>query len=135
MNDKPFLDTNVLIYAVAEGDPRADIARTLVAREAQSRCTFSMSSSRLARRKYKMSWAEVREALADFRILCPEPVPITIETHKSALGISERYGYRIYDSLVIAAALQAGSNTLYSEDMHASHKIKDLTIRNPFRSS
>ena len=86
------------------------------------------------RRKYRMSWEEVREALAAFQVLCPEPEPIAIETHEAAIKIAERYGYGIYDSLVVAAALQAGSSTLYSEDLHTGHKIEGLTIRNPFLS-
>jgi hypothetical protein len=31
MNGKPFFDTNLLIYTVAESDPRAEIARDLLA--------------------------------------------------------------------------------------------------------
>ncbi|WP_252263399.1 hypothetical protein [Paracidobacterium acidisoli] len=41
-------------------------------------------------------------------------------------------GYQIYDALVIAAALEAGCTTLYSEDMQDGQKIDGLTIRNPF---
>jgi predicted nucleic acid-binding protein len=44
----------------------------------------------------------------------------------------ERYGYYIYDALVIAAALEASCRTLYSEDMRDGQVIEGLTIRNPF---
>jgi predicted nucleic acid-binding protein len=48
------------------------------------------------------------------------------------MHIAERYGYSIFDSLIIAAALSAGAKTLYSEDMRDGQAIDGLTIRNPF---
>jgi predicted nucleic acid-binding protein len=47
-----------------------------------------------------------------------------VKTHDAALRIAERYGYHIYDSLVIAAALEARCTTLFSEDLNNG--------RNPF---
>ena len=65
----------------------------------------------------------------------PPPLPITLATHEAALGIAARFGYRIYDSLIIASALEAACATLYSEDMQDGQVIEGrLTIRNPFRS-
>jgi predicted nucleic acid-binding protein len=46
--------------------------------------------------------------------------------------IAERYGYSIFDSLIIAAALHAGAGTLYTEDMRDGQAIDGLAIRNPF---
>ena len=56
----------------------------------------------------------------------------TPELYRSGLRVQARYGYRFYDSLVVAAALQAGCTTLYSEDMQDGQRIEGLTIRNPF---
>jgi predicted nucleic acid-binding protein len=80
-----------------------------------------------------MPWKEVLEALKAIRVLCPSPVPVTIRTHETALRLAGRYGYHIYDSLVIAAAIEASCSTLYSEDMRDGQRIEGLTIRNPFR--
>jgi len=55
------------------------------------------------------------------------------KTHDIALPIAAKYGYHIFDSLMIAAALQASCKTLYSEDMQDGQVIDGLTIRNPFR--
>lgn len=52
--------------------------------------------------------------------------------HDSALRIAERYGYSIYDALILAAALAAGCDLLYSEDMQDAQTIDSLIIRNPF---
>ena len=86
----------------------------------------------VARGKLKKSWEEIRRALDVLRVFCPEPVPLTIEIHERAVRIAERYGYSIFDSLVIAAALHAGAGTLYSEDMRDGQTIDGLTIHNPF---
>jgi predicted nucleic acid-binding protein len=86
----------------------------------------------VARRKLRRSWKEVLTALEDMRILCPDPIPISLGMHDASLGIAERYGFSIYDSLVIVAALEADCDTLYSEDMQSGQDIDGLTIRNPF---
>ena len=86
----------------------------------------------VARRKLGMSWNEVSEASTAIRVLCPSPKPLTLETHESALRIAERHGYHIFDSLIIAAALEASCSTLYSEEMRDGQVIEGLTIRNPF---
>jgi predicted nucleic acid-binding protein len=59
----------------------------------------------------------------------------TLKTHERALRIAQRYGYHFFDALVIAAALEAGSSTLYTEDMQDGQAIEALTIRNPFSST
>jgi predicted nucleic acid-binding protein len=88
----------------------------------------------VARRKMRMPWKDVTEALDAIRVLCPSPVPIGISTHEVALKIAEDRGYGIYDALVIAAALEAGCTTLYSEDLQDGQVLDGkLTIRNPFK--
>jgi predicted nucleic acid-binding protein len=130
-----FFDTNVLIYAVAENDPRSDAAEALLAGGGVISAHVLNEFVAVARRKLGMSWADVTEALDAIRILCPSPVPITIETHGAALRIAQQYGYHIYDALLAAAALEAKCDTLYTEDMQDGQVIDDrLTIKNPFAS-
>lgn len=75
---------------------------------------------------------ELLTALDDIRLFCPDPVPITLDLHEAALQICERYEYSIYDSLVIAAALEASCDVLYTEDMRDGQQIESMVIRNPF---
>ena len=56
----------------------------------------------------------------------------TEELYRTGLRIQVRYGFSFYDSLMVAAALEAGCATLYSEDMQDGQRIEGLTIRNPF---
>lgn len=49
-----------------------------------------------------------------------------------ALRITGRYRLSWYDSLIVAAATEAGCSILYSEDFQDGFKIGDVEIRNPF---
>jgi predicted nucleic acid-binding protein len=136
MPAKAFFDTNVLIYAVAQDDPRSARAEELLASGGVLSVQILNEFVSVARRKILMSWSDVAEALDAFQILCPSPLPISIEMHQAALKIAEKYGYNIYDALVIAAALEAGCATLYSEDFRDGQTMEGhLTIRNPFARS
>src|SRR5271154_2798751 len=111
-----FLDSNVLVYAFTD-DPRAAAAQALLERG----CTISVQGlnefANVARRKLGKSWQELGDDLAAIRTVCPIIIPIDVDTHEAALHLAERYGFAFFDALMIAAALRAGSNTLWSEDM------------------
>ena len=132
MNDKPFFDTNIILYAFRRDDPRGVMAETLLAAGGALSVQVLNEFVAVARRKLDKSWKEVRRALDVLRVFCPEPVALTVETHERAVHIAERYGYSIFDALIIATALYAGASTLYTEDMREGQAIDGLTIRNPF---
>ena len=136
MPAKVFFDTNLLIYAVAHDDPRSAQAEELLASGGVVSAQILTEFASVARRKLLMSWSDVTEALDAFRVLCPSPLPITIEMHEAALKIAEKHGYNIYDALVVSAVLEAGCVTLYSEDFDDGQTIEgQLTIQNPFVGS
>ncbi len=133
MIGKAFFDTNVLLYAFAEDDPRAAVAEKLLATGGVVGVQTLNEFAAVAMRKLAMPWEEIVEALHAVRVLCPSPVPVTVDMHDTALRIVRRHGYHIYDALIIAAALEAGCSTLYSEDLRDGQVIDGLAIRNPFR--
>jgi predicted nucleic acid-binding protein len=49
------------------------------------------------------------------------------------LRLHERYRLSWYDSLIIAAALEAECGVLYSEDLQHGQTFGHLRIDNPFR--
>ena len=133
MSDKAFFDTNVLVYVVGQKDERTASAETLIAGGGVVSVQVLNELASIARRKLGMTWDEIGEALAAIRVLCPSPVPLTIETHEAGLRIAAQYRFHIYDALVAAAALEAECTTLYSEDLQDGQIIDGrLTIRNPF---
>ena len=53
--------------------------------------------------------------------------------HLLAIAMIGRYEFSPYDSTIVAAALLADCETLWSEDMQDGLVVeKQLTIRNPF---
>src|SRR2546429_9609491 len=130
MSAKAFFDTNVLIYAVAEADPRNRRAEALLADGGAVSVQILNEFVSVTRRKMRLSWKEVADALDAIRVLCGSPLAVTMETHEAALRIAQRYRYGIYDALVAAAALQAGGTVLYSEDLQDGQIVdRQLTVR------
>lgn len=128
----PFLDSNILIYAYST-DHRSSIAQTICER----RHTLSVQSLNefvnVARRKLRYEWDEIVERLTAIVDLAEPILPVTFNLHQTAIALAERYRLQVYDGMIVAAALEAGCDTLYSEDMHHGLVIEDrLTIRNPF---
>jgi predicted nucleic acid-binding protein len=128
-----FFDTNVLLYAYSD-DPRRQVAEDLISGGGTIGVQQLNEFVSVAQRKLRRSWREILTAIDDIQILCPDPIPITVETQKAALRLCQRYRYGIYDSLVIAAALASSCDILYSEDLRDGQQIEALTIRNPFRA-
>ncbi len=127
-----FLDTNVRIYAFAL-DRRQVAARALLDDTnrigVQSLKEFALA----ARRRLAMTWPQVVAALATIRDYAPPPLPLTIETHETGVRLARRYSLRVYDAMIVAAALAAGCDILWSEDMHDGLVVDQrLTIRHPF---
>jgi predicted nucleic acid-binding protein len=135
MNAKPFLDTNVVLYAFRQGDSRIQKAQALLAEGGAISVQVLNEFVAVARRKLNKSWEEVRHALGILHVFFSEPTPVTVKTHDTAISIAERYKYSIYDALILASALETGCNIVYSEDLQDGQVIeRSLTIRNPFRS-
>ena len=132
---REFLDSNVLVYAFTS-DPRATRAQELLERGCILGVQGLNEFTNVARRRLGMTWGEVREALAAIRIICRTILPINIDTHTGALRIAERYGYGIFDALMIASALSTNCGVLWSEDMQDGIIVdRRLRIANPFRAA
>ena len=127
-----FLDTSVILYMIAEEDPRAEIAEALLVEGGVLSAQVLNEFVNVARRKYRRSWEDIEAVIENVRQLCSPVLPVTIRTHEAGVNIARRFGYRIYDSLLLAAATEAGCTTLYSEDMQDGQTIGSVTIRNPF---
>ncbi|HEX6860656.1 MAG TPA: PIN domain-containing protein [Caulobacteraceae bacterium] len=129
-----FIDTNVALYLVGGEPSKATMAERLIGRGGVVSVQVLTEFTDVMRRKYKASWPIVRDLLAALRANV-QITPVTLETHELGLIIAERYGFRVYDAQLVAAALQAGCTTFWSEDLHDGQVIDGrLTIRNPFRA-
>jgi predicted nucleic acid-binding protein len=129
-----FADTNVVLYLASRDPDRTPLAhkaleeRFVISVQVLNECVRVMRGP-----KWQRDWIEIDPFLGDLRDAA-EVVDVTLRTHDLALRLTRRHSLNIYDALIVAAALLAGCDTLYSEDMHHGLVVEDsLRIVNPFR--
>jgi predicted nucleic acid-binding protein len=128
-----FLDTNVICYSVVAGEKQA-MALTLLDRRPVISIQTLNECTLVARRKWGYSWSEITDLIDG--VVCKASVvrAVDLATHDKGRELAERYQLNIYDSMIVSAALLAGCDLLYSEDMQDGMIIEDsMIIHNPFR--
>jgi predicted nucleic acid-binding protein len=103
-----FFDTNVLLYLLSKDAAKADLAEALLATCGVVSVQVLNEFASVATRKMAMTIPEIREILSTIRAICVVR-SLDIETHDLGLEMAERYGFSIYDGLIVAAAVRAGS--------------------------
>lgn len=126
-----FFDTNVLVYAQGPG-AKGEAARGALMDGGIISVQVLNEFANVLRRKFRLEWNIVAAAVADVRELFDSIRPVDIETHEAAIALAEAHGFSFYDSLIVASALQAGCETLLTEDLQAGRRIDSLVIVNPF---
>lgn len=134
-----FLDTNVLVYLFDETDAaKHAVARGLVADALSSdsgAISFQVVQETLnvLTRKLKViARAEDAELFMQHTLVPLWRVQPSPALYAAALDIGQRLRFGFYDSLVVAAALQAGCRRLLSEDLQHGQRIGKLRVENPF---
>jgi predicted nucleic acid-binding protein len=139
MSAESFIDTNLFIYqleALDEGkSARADhiISRGVETHDACISFQVVQECLNTALRKAEIPLNKDQMRTYLDKVLEPLfRVPASVSLYNRALDIEAHYRYSFYDSLIVAAALDAGCTRLYSEDMQDGQRIEGLTIENPF---
>lgn len=129
----PFLDSNILVYSITD-DSRAEVAQGLLAEPFVTSVQGLNEFANVAFRKQGLGWHEIRALTQAFETLADTILPIGPATHFEALDLAEEYQLSFYDALMLAAALEAGCELFYSEDLHDGLVIRGrLRIVDPFR--
>lgn len=129
-----FFDSNVLVYLASGDRAKADRAESVLARGGVINVQVLGEVANVTRRKMGLSWADTRAFLSLLRRLL-DIHAVTLETHDVGLALAERYGFSVFDGMIVAAALQAGCDSLWSEDMQHGMRLREgLRIVNPFRA-
>ena len=135
MTKKLSLDTNILIYShFLDSKEKQTISRELLSTypfvSAQVISEYLNVMKRLL--KSTATKEEIMDLCSEWMLMCTVQ-PIHISTLQSAKRLITRYNFQIFDSIIVASALEAGCEALYSEDMQHNLQIdKQLTIINPF---
>jgi len=126
-----FFDANILVYAQQTGRT-ADRARALFAGGGKLSVQVLNEFTAVSRRKQRRDWHEIAEAISDALALVDPPLALTLDLHAAARVLAEDHRLSFYDALVVATAIEAGCNILYTEDMQHGRKFGSLAIVNPF---
>jgi predicted nucleic acid-binding protein len=129
-----FFDTNILVYAQQAGG-KADQARALFAGGGKLSVQVLNEFAAVSRRKQRKDWREIAEAVSDALALVDPPLALTFDLHAAARALAEDHRLSFYDALIVAAAIEAGCDTLFTEDMQHGRKFGSLAIVNPFIES
>jgi predicted nucleic acid-binding protein len=130
---KCFFDSNVLLYLLEDDDPRSAVAEQLVRAGGTISVQVLNEFANIATKKFKMEPAAIVDSLAPVRGVC-EIVPLELSTHDLSLEIKSVVTIGLYDANIVAAAILAGCDTLYSEDLNHGQRIGGVEIRNPFKT-
>ena len=126
-----FFDTNILVYA-QQMDGKGDRARALFAGGGKLSVQVLNEFTAVSRRKQRRDWREIDEAVADVLTIVDPPLPLTLDLYHSARSLAQDHQLSFYDALIVATAIEAGCDTLFSEDMQHGRSIGGLSIVNPF---
>jgi len=133
-----FVDTNVLIYAIDQGDrakhKSAREWRTFLWRSRRGRLSFQVLQELYAQgmRKSPSAKERLRDEIRDYAAWSPTVVDdLVLET---AFGVQDRYKLSFWDSLIVAAAKVAGCRYLLTEDLSTGQDFDGLVVVSPFKT-
>lgn len=137
MSDRPFLDTNILVYAIeiAGPEPAKAAAAGKLIRSAEPCLSTQVlgefySAVTSPRRASPLSHDEGCAWIQFWKRL--EVRAITQAEVDLALEIAGRYRIKYYDALILATARLADCALVYSEDLNAGQDYGSVVVRNPF---
>jgi predicted nucleic acid-binding protein len=134
-----FVDANILVYA-EDRDAKAkhEKARDLVldlwnersgALSVQVLQEFYVTVTR----KLKKPWSSAKALEVVQEYLTWNVIENTGKLLTNAVELQQKAQLSFWDAMVVQAAIDAGCDTLYSEDLNAGQKFGALIIVNPFR--
>ena len=135
MNDKVFLDTNILVYLYSEDEPEKQFVAYNIFDRFQCVTSTQVLNEfcSVCLRKLGIPSNEILNSIKEILDNC-ELCYIDLTTIQKALSLNKKYGYTYYDCLVLASAILHNCKCLFSEDMQHQQSIEGkLTIINPFR--
>lgn len=139
MSVELFIDTNVFLYNIDDSNQQKHTIATGIVRTALKSGHFCISyqvvqeclNAGLRKAHIPLDHRTAERYLHSVLIPLWKINP-SQRLYERGLSLQARYQLSFYDSLIIAAALEAGCKTLYSEDMQHNQQIEGLTIENPF---
>jgi len=136
MSAEYFLDTNILVYAFDKSAPKKRaIALSIIQPNTKWAISWQVIQEFASVGLHKFKVPLDLGFLEDFleQLLWPHcQIFPSHSLYKRAFQLRSETQYRFYDCLIVAAALESGAETLYSEDLQHGRNFGHLRIVNPF---
>lgn len=136
----PFIDTNVLLYAVGNAVEERDKRRQAMAVLERSDCVLSVQvlqefyvQATNPRRGLKLNHDEAVEAIQSWLHFRVQPMSLAVL--ERALWIKQRYQVAYWDAAILAAASAAGCREVWSEDLSDGQDYDGVRVNNPFKGA
>jgi predicted nucleic acid-binding protein len=133
-----FVDTNVLVYALAADDARRSHVAQKLVRELMAARVFQTSTQVLQElfvtitRKVRTPLA-AEQALRYLDQIAAWPVAVLdYGAVRDAIELSVSHTLSFWDAVILIAAARSGAKRLYTEDLQDGRTILGVDIVNPF---
>ena len=135
------IDTNVLVYFVDADEPTkqaraGELLERLGEEETETVLPWQvavefLSCLRRWENEGRIRREETAQHMAQLESMYPMALP-TPSILRASMELSSRHSLSHWDSLLVAACIEAGVDTLYTEDLGADASYDSLRIVNPF---
>jgi predicted nucleic acid-binding protein len=131
-----FVDTNVLLYAFDQADPKKQAAarlwRTELWRNKRGRVSVQVLQEFYANiiRKWPSAHEQARAEIRN--LFAWHPLAMDAELLARGWQLQDRYQLSFWDSLIIAAAKSSGCKFLLTEDLQSGRDLDGVIVVNPF---
>ncbi|WP_221394453.1 PIN domain-containing protein [Dyadobacter sp. NIV53] len=128
-----FIDSNIILYLLDKDNSKKEIAEKIMAGSPFLNAQVLVEVGNVCKRKFSYSKIDVLNIWSD---LINDSIFVNIEetTMKYAIELIKRYDFQLFDSIIVASALESNCALLFSEDMQHGMVVEErLTIINPFK--
>ena len=141
MNDRAFLDTNILVYAYDTHEPEKQMMAQAILAEGIKKENLVLSVQVLGEFfnvvtrhiKSPMSPDEAQDVIKTISLLPVQDIDLNMVNR--AIDTHRIYQISYWDSLIVAAAERMDCTTILSEDLNDGQMYHDILIRNPLKSA
>ncbi len=132
------VDTNIWIYALSQPRDNEATKHQIAQNCIQTAKTITLTPQIInelgfaLRRKHAWTDTDLHPMFTELLARCELHIPSS-DWPIDALKLRHTYALSYWDSLIVAAAIEANCHTLVSEDLQHQQKISTLRIINPFK--
>jgi predicted nucleic acid-binding protein len=136
---RPFVDTNVLVYAHDEDEPVKRRQALALLEEVGARMTLSPQVLAefyvtVTRKLPRPLDAQVAAAQVD-ALRAAATVTTDADLIIDAIQLSQAHQLSLWDAMILRSAERGGCDTLFSEDLQDGLTLAGVTVRNPFTAA